>query len=136
MPTHLLVGLRRARELVRDDFASDLDVRRLAKAAGLSPFHFVRSFESAYGMTPGRFVQRVRLERARDLLVRGTSVTSACFEVGYASLGSFSATFHRHFAESPRAFAQRVRAIGAVPARLAAVYVPLCFFRRWSPPLV
>ncbi len=72
-----------------------LDVRRLAKAAGLSPFQFVRSFEGAYGMTPGRLVQRVRLERARDLLVRGTSVTSACFEVGYASLGSFSATFQR-----------------------------------------
>ncbi|MFF4055773.1 GlxA family transcriptional regulator [Streptomyces sp. NPDC001668] len=48
--------------------ADDLSVEALAARARLSPRHFARAFQSETGMTPGRYVDRVRLEHARRLL--------------------------------------------------------------------
>ena len=48
--------------------AGDLSVESLAARARLSPRHFARAFQTETGMTPGRYVDRVRLEHARRLL--------------------------------------------------------------------
>ncbi|MGX1478944.1 UNVERIFIED_CONTAM: transcriptional regulator GlxA family with amidase domain [Streptomyces canus] len=48
--------------------AGDLSVETLAARARLSPRHFARAFQTETGMTPGRYVDRVRLEHARRLL--------------------------------------------------------------------
>ena len=67
-PDDLLVHLRRARDLIDRHYAEDLDLDRLAATAGLSRFHFLRSFRGAYGCTPGEHLTRRRVERAQDLL--------------------------------------------------------------------
>jgi catechol 2,3-dioxygenase-like lactoylglutathione lyase family enzyme len=64
----LTVHLRRARDHVDRHFADDLDLDRLARVAGVSKYHFVRSFEAAYGETPISYLTRRRIERAQDLL--------------------------------------------------------------------
>ena len=91
MPTvspDLVVHLRRARDHVDRHFAEDLDLDRLARVAGVSKYHFVRSFEAAYGETPIRYLTRRRIERAQDLLRSANlTVTEVCIAVGYASLG-------------------------------------------------
>lgn len=46
----------------------DLSVERLAARAGLSPRHFARAFAAETGLTPGRYVEQVRVETARRLL--------------------------------------------------------------------
>jgi AraC-like DNA-binding protein len=55
---HLAVHLRRARDHVDRHVADDLDLDRLARVAGVSKYHFVRSSEAAYG--EGRAARRVR----------------------------------------------------------------------------
>jgi hypothetical protein len=52
--------------------------------------------------------------------------------VGYTSLGTFSRRFALETSRSPRAFQREMRAFGAVPARLVALYVPACFLARYS----
>ena len=63
--------LRQARDLVDRHFAEPLDLDRLALESGFSKFHFARSFEAAYGLTPIRYLSRRRIERARRVLESG-----------------------------------------------------------------
>lgn len=122
----VLRRLARAREAMHDDLAEALRLDALARQAGLSEKHFRRLFERAYGETPGRFLSRLRIGRAKELLARGASVTDACMSVGFSSLGSFSTKFATETGRSPREFQRELRAVGSVPARLVSLYVPLC----------
>jgi AraC-like DNA-binding protein len=76
-------------------------VDQIARAVGLSPTHMIRQFSALFGATPHQLRTRARLERAKALLEAGTPVTTVCAEVGFASLGSFSALFTRWNGASP-----------------------------------
>jgi AraC-like DNA-binding protein len=93
--------LVRARELLADD---TLSVQDIAARVHLSRFHFIRVFGALFGDTPHQFRTRVRVDRARSLLSRGSSVTDACMDVGFASLGSFSTMFTRWVGTPPSAY--------------------------------
>jgi len=107
--------------------ASDAPVREIARRAGISPFHFIRRFEQVFGVTPHQLRIRARLERAQHLLARGEhSVTEVCFELGFESLGSFSALFHRRIGEPPSRYQRRMRVLVSVPGELPALAFPGC----------
>lgn len=112
--------LCQARELLEkpDNVSS---IAEIARGAGISRFHFIRLFDHAFGTTPHRCRVDSRLARAKVLLARGTSVTEACFETGFASLGSFSTLFARRVGETPSAYRRRVRIVGAVPIDLRGI---------------
>jgi AraC-like DNA-binding protein len=114
----LLPHLRRARDHIDRHYAAPLDLAELAAVAGVSRFHFARSFEAAYGETPIRYLTRRRIERAQDLLRSANlTVTEVCMLVGFASLGSFSSRFSQLTGESPVAYRDRwaVRGRAHVP---------------------
>ena len=94
--------LLRARDVMDRAYAEPLDVRAVAAVAHVSEAHFIRSFRAVFGETPHRYLQRRRVERSMFLL-RETerSVTDVCFDVGFASLGTFSRTFRDIVGESP-----------------------------------
>jgi AraC-like DNA-binding protein len=121
VPGDLLVHLRRARDHVDRHYAQPLDLAALAAVAGMSKYHFVRTFEATYRETPMRYLTRRRIERAQDLL-RGVNltVTEICMMVGYTSLGSFSSRFAELVGESPTAYRDRWAARGGA-------HVPGCY---------
>jgi AraC-like DNA-binding protein len=93
-----------ARDFIDASYAEPLTVARLARVACMSPFHFQRLFKRAFGETPMRRVQDLRLARAAHLLATtDRRVTEICADVGFESLGTFSALFHRRFGVPPRA---------------------------------
>jgi AraC-like DNA-binding protein len=94
--------LYRARDFLHSCYRERVSVADAAGVAAMSPFHFQRMFKSAFGITPMQFVQRRRLEIARELLAKSEDdVTTVCLAVGFESLGSFSALFKRTFGVSP-----------------------------------
>jgi AraC-like DNA-binding protein len=102
--------------------------------AGLSRFHFLRAFRSAFDKTPHAYATHLRLERAKELLAAGEqAVTEICFEVGFSSLGSFSSLFSSKVGESPSAYRRRLNRIFQVPDWLVDPTVPLCFIARYLP---
>jgi AraC-like DNA-binding protein len=126
--------LCRARDFVHAHYGDTIDLDDLAAVAGLSRFHFQRSFTAVFGMTPHQYVTKVRLDRARELLgERGSSVTETCIEVGFASIGSFSTLFRRHLGLSPRDYQRRVRRVVSVPTDLPLLRIPHCFAAFWLP---
>ncbi len=115
----------RARDAMDRTFAEPLCIPRLARIAGASPAHFIRTFRATFGETPHRYLQRRRVERAMFLLRSSDrSITDICLDVGFNSLGTFSRTFQQIVGESPTAFRQR----GLMPA------VPTCFMMAWTRP--
>jgi AraC-like DNA-binding protein len=118
--------LRLAKDVMDRDWAADLDLDVLAASAGYSRYHFIRSFKDAYGVTPGQYLTRRRVERARDLLrTANLTVTEICVLVGFTSLSSFCTRFKQEVGLTPgeyRAAASRGR-----PAP-----VPGCFVLLWA----
>ena len=113
--------LRRARDLMDREYASELDVAALARAALMSTAHFARQFRATYGETPYGYLMTRRIERAKLLLRRGDmSVTEVCMAVGCTSLGSFSARFTQLVGETPTAYRARNHdALAGVPGCIA-----------------
>lgn len=115
----------RARDAMDRAYAEPLDIAALARIAHVSEWHFIRTFRATFGETPHRYLQRRRIERAMFLLrCTDRSVTEICFDVGFASLGTFSRTFRDVVGESPSAY----RRGGDAAA------VPTCFVKAWMRP--
>ena len=103
-----------------------IDLESAAKAAGLSPFHFLRVFANVLGVTPHQYVVRSRLRHAARLLSESAlPITGIALDVGFNDLSNFVNAFRRAAGVSPRRFRQAARGdrriyqdrLGALAAR-------------------
>ena len=125
----LLSRLCHARDLLRDwDWEDEpLSITAIARASGLTPFHFIRLFKAMFGETPHQYRSRAQVEKAKHLLVlTNLPITDVCMAVGYSSLGSFSALFSRRVGMSPSEFQRRYRQGSAPERQLPASLIPGC----------
>ena len=81
-----------------------LTVRDLAEAVCMSESSFAHLFRTTMGVSPLRFLKRMRLEHARESLLNGSTVQKAASNVSYTSMSHFSSEFKRHFGESSKAY--------------------------------
>jgi transcriptional regulator GlxA family with amidase domain len=110
---------------LRDHLHEPLSVDRLAAEAAMSPRNFARRFTLAFGVTPARFVERLRVDRA-CALIDETALPLATI-AGQAGLGDaqhLRRAFRRHLGVTPQLYAVQVRGHpaperprGAPPAR-------------------
>jgi len=89
---------------MENDLTSALTLRALARAAGMSPYHFAHIFSELVGMPPHRYLMTARLCRAARYLLDGANATEACYAVGFNHPSHFSRMFHREFGCSPSRF--------------------------------
>lgn len=81
------------------------DLASLAAETGYSSGHFLRSFRATTGLPPHQFIIRMRLERARRLMLnRSLSLVDIALESGFSSHSHFSRAFRRHYGASPSSF--------------------------------
>jgi AraC-like DNA-binding protein len=100
--------LLQARSFIDENFASELDLDKLANVACLSPHYFLRLFKQVFHKTPHQYMTDLRINYAAELLATtNLPITQICFEVGYTSLGSFSDLFRRRTGISPLAYRRR-----------------------------
>ena len=85
-----------------------LSVEALAQRVSMSPRNFFRVFVREVGMTPGRFVERVRVEAARRLLEDTTRATADIAAVcGFGTTETMRVAFRRTLGVSPAAYRRR-----------------------------
>ena len=118
--------MRLARDVMDRDWAQPLDLDVVAASAGYSRFHFVRLFRRTYGETPGQYLSRRRIERAKDLLRSANlTVTEICMMVGFTSLGTFCTRFKQQVGLTPGEYRLREHRAGHSP-------IPGCFVLYWQ----
>ncbi|TQK50723.1 transcriptional regulator GlxA family with amidase domain [Streptomyces sp. SLBN-118] len=103
--------LREVQRWVTEHPADDLSVESLAARARLSPRHFARAFQAETGMTPGRYVERVRLEHARRLLEdTADGVEEVSRASGYGTPEAMRRAFVKTLGAAPAEYRRRFHA--------------------------
>ncbi|MGW7823082.1 GlxA family transcriptional regulator [Streptomyces puniciscabiei] len=100
--------LREVQRWITEHPAGDLTVDALAARARLSPRHFARAFREETGVTPGRYVDRVRLEHARRLLEDTTdNIEEVARASGYGTPEAMRRAFTRTLGTAPAEYRRR-----------------------------
>lgn len=106
-----LSRIEKSLHYINQHLATSLDLEAVAKAASFSPYHFHRIFSAILNETPQNYINRQRLERAANLLVKSPSLnmTEIAFSCGFSSSSTFARSFKKHFGCSASAYARRFR---------------------------
>src|SRR5436190_23691967 len=88
-------------------YAEKIDLNNIATEAYFSKFHFLRLFKAIYGKSPHQYLKDVRIEKAKEYLQNGNSVSDTCFMVGYDSISSFTGLFKRQAKLLPSSYQQQ-----------------------------
>ena len=95
------LDLVQAMHIMQTEFRRGITVKELADACGMSSSKFVRRFRTAIGMTPGRYLQNLRLNGARRLLSQGIALADAAHTMGFADQAHMQRAFKAHHAMTP-----------------------------------
>jgi AraC-like DNA-binding protein len=102
-------GVARALHFIRGHLDERIDVPTIAREAGMSTSSLHHSFKSATTLTPIQYLKRMRLHRARQLMVdEGCLAGEAAFRVGYESPSQFSRDFKHLFGSPPRRYVESI----------------------------
>ena len=87
---------------INDHFSEQISVEDLAMHAGLSTYHYIRSFKRAMGITPYQYLINTRLNAAKYLLIHSElSVKEICFSTGFTSESVFNNSFKKNLGLTP-----------------------------------
>jgi transcriptional regulator GlxA family with amidase domain len=112
--------LREVQRLVVEDVAGEHSVEAMAARAHMSPRHFARAFRVETGLTPARYVERVRLEAARRCLEDGAEpIAVVATRCGFGTPETMRRAFLRTLEVGPAEYRRRFHA-GGVGAPAAA----------------
>lgn len=97
-------GVTRAREHIREHLFENIALSDLAEVAGLSAWHFLRTFKAEVGMPPHAFQNEQRIRHAKTLLEAGTSLVDTALATGFYDQSHFSRKFKAHVGVTPRRY--------------------------------
>ncbi|HLS67121.1 MAG TPA: AraC family transcriptional regulator [Pseudogracilibacillus sp.] len=91
-------------------YGRKINVHTLADLEGFHPTYYSIWFKQTFGMTPVQYIQRVRLEKAQQLLqTTNMSILAIALDVGFSHASSFNRLFKRQFACTPTQYRESVR---------------------------
>lgn len=93
--------LSRARDYIQANFGGELQLDQLAGAVGLSRYHFARMFKLSTGLAPHQYVNKVRVQRGREMLESGLPQAEVAALCGFSHQSHFAAHFKRQFGVTP-----------------------------------
>ncbi|MCW3064271.1 MAG: helix-turn-helix protein, partial [Solirubrobacterales bacterium] len=106
--------LRRVLDDIVHDPTADHSLKALSDRAGFSVRHLTRVFQRELGVTPGRYVEGVRLEAAKARLQRSDeSLATIARATGFGSDETMRRAFWRELSATPAAYRERFRTTGA-----------------------
>jgi AraC-like DNA-binding protein len=104
-PRAVMAYVTRIARRIDDDPSSAAALDDLAREAGSSSFHFLRTFHRVTGLTPHQYVLRARLRHAAmRLLAERDKIIEVAFGCGFGDVSNFNRAFRSEFGVSPRAY--------------------------------
>ena len=99
-------AVRLARERLEDGLAEDVPLEELSRVANLSPYHLARVFSREVGLPPHAYQARLRVDRARELLLRGWTISGAARAAGFFDQSHLNRHFKRLVGVTPGRYAK------------------------------
>ena len=96
--------LRRVTDYLHAHRALDIGYDELTALTGLSRAQFFRAFKQSLGVSPGRYLEGIRLARAKRALERGAALDEASDRGGFASPAAMTRAFRRCMGVSPSGY--------------------------------
>lgn len=101
-----LARIDKALQFMHRHYSDTVEVEHLAELVNMSSSAFHRCFREVTASSPIQYLKKLRLNRARELLLQGARVKQAAAGVGYESAAQFSREFKRYFNQSPGNYAR------------------------------
>ena len=91
--------VNKALDFIQTHLYDEIDLNRLAQEACFSPYHFHRIFKAVVGETPSDYRERLRLEKAANMLIQlqDYSVTEIALTTGFATPSTFARSFKKFY---------------------------------------
>ncbi|MGY3451533.1 helix-turn-helix transcriptional regulator [Bradyrhizobium sp. USDA 4353] len=107
LPGSNVAAIRRALEFMRQPLDTKITLAELADASGISRFHLSRIFKKQFGLSPIAYLERTRIERAKDLIQRAEmSLAEVAQTVGFADQSHFTRRFKHYTGYTPGAYSR------------------------------
>ena len=97
---------------IEREYASRISLDQLCNVTGLSTSAMLRAFVRERGITPYRYLESVRIQKAQELLMRGASPADAAGRTGFSDQSHLSNVFERLTGLTPGAYQSAVRGGG------------------------
>jgi AraC-like DNA-binding protein len=95
------------RNYIDNNFETGLNLNLLSHTRFVSKYHLLRLFKKYYGQTPNQYLIGKRIEKSKEYLKKGITITETCFAIGFESPGSFSTLFKGRTGLTPTEFQKR-----------------------------
>lgn len=102
-------AVRLAQDYILEHFRDDISIDDLAGLTNVSRFHFIRSFRASIGIPPHAYINQVRVQHARKLLVAGWKASEAAIESGFYDQSKLNRLFKRSYGVTPAHYAHLAR---------------------------
>jgi AraC-like DNA-binding protein len=107
---------RRAKAYMLRDLSRSLRVSEIAEHCNLSRSHFSRAFKIVTGCSPQEWMLKMKINKAKELLLTSMAITEIVYECGFSDHSHFTRTFGRMVGMPPKVWRQAM-----CQARLAVV---------------
>lgn len=102
--------ISRAKQYIEQNQTDELSLTQVAKAVNTSSYYFCKLFKKATGLTFTNYVSRVRIEKAKNLLLNpNLRISEIAYEVGFQSLTHFNRVFKKIINQSPTEYRAQLK---------------------------
>jgi AraC-like DNA-binding protein len=116
------------RDYIADRYTASFCLTEVANYSCMSRYHFSRTFLKTFGESPNDFLVRLRIEKAKQMLItENYSISEICERIGYVSIGSFSNRFKEKVGISPTQYRRRLWNLSSEPLSFPMQSIPMCY---------
>lgn len=102
--------VRQAMAYIHEHYDEPITREELATFVSVSPRYLTRCFHEETGLTPVTYLNRYRINQAKQLLERGdNTITEVALDVGFSNSNYFGRVFRREVGAPPSAYQQRIK---------------------------
>lgn len=97
-------AVRMAQDYVANHLREPIKLADLCSATSLSPSSLLRAFEAELGISPGRYIDVMRVDEAKRLLAQGATLADAALQAGFSDQSHLTRCFKRYIGTTPGRF--------------------------------
>lgn len=106
--------VKKLKHMILETPENGFSIEDMAEQICISPYHMIRQFKAACGLTPHQFLIQCRVRKAQRLLEDGKSVTEVAYATGFCDQSHFDRCFCKIVRLTPSVYKQSVKQYSSI----------------------